>query len=53
MIKRFFYLVWTSSLKDIWRYLWSLTSIDEKTVAVVKETKKRTKAVKKAIKGKK
>jgi len=51
MIKRFFYLVWTSSLQDIWVYLWSKTSIDEKTIAVVKETKLRTKAVKKALKG--
>ena len=51
-IKRFFYLLWTGSLQDIWVYLWSKTAIDEKTLAVAKETKKRTKAVIKAAKGK-
>jgi|TARA_R110000744_G_scaffold85372_10_gene166843 hypothetical protein len=52
-IKRFFYLLWTGSLQDIWVYLWSKTTIDEKTIAVAKETKSRAKAVGKALKGKK
>ena len=51
MIKKFFYLLWSSSLEDVWVYLWSKTSIDEKTIAVAKETKSRAKAVKKALKG--
>ena len=29
--------------KDMWAYLWSKTTIDEKTVATVKEIKKRYK----------
>ena len=53
MIKKFFSLLWTCSLQDIWVYLWSKTTVDEKTIAAVKETKSRAKAVKKAIKGKK
>lgn len=51
MIKRFFYLLWSSSLQDVWVYLWSKTSVDEKTIAIAKETKSRAKAVKKALKG--
>jgi len=51
MIKRFFCLLWTCSLQDVWVYLWSKTSVDEKTIAVVKETKSRAKAVKKVLKG--
>jgi hypothetical protein len=53
MIKKFFYLLWTSSLQDLWIYLWSKTQVDEKTIEIVKESKSRLKAVKKAIKGKK
>ena len=44
-------MLWTCSLQDVWVYLWSKTSVDEKTIAVVKETKLRAKAVKKALKG--
>lgn len=51
MIKRFFYLLWSSSLQDLWVHLWSKTEVDEKAIAAAKETKSRVKAVKKAIKG--
>jgi prefoldin subunit 5 len=37
-------------LKDVWAYLWSLTTVDEKAVEVVEEVKKRAKNVKKEIK---
>ena len=37
MIKKFFCLLWTCSLQDIWVYLWSKTTVDEKTIAAVKE----------------
>ena len=53
MIKKFFCLLWSCSLQDVWIYLWSKTEVDEKVIEVVKETKSRAKAVKKAIKGKK
>lgn len=53
MIKKFFCLLWSCSLQDVWNYLWSKTEVDEKVIEVVKETKSRAKAVKKAIKGKK
>jgi hypothetical protein len=46
-------LLWSCSLQDVWIYLWSKTEVDEKVIEVVKETKSRAKAVKKAIKGKK
>ncbi len=29
--------------KDVWNYLWSKTTVDEKTIATVKEIKKRYK----------
>jgi|TARA_R110000796_G_scaffold15740_5_gene49964 hypothetical protein len=53
MIKKFFWLLWTCSLQDVWNYLWSKTQVDEKVVEVVKETRSRAKAVRKAVKGKK
>lgn len=53
MIKKFFCLLWSCSLQDVWNYLWSKTEVDEKVIEVVKETKSRAKAVKKAIKGEK
>jgi|TARA_R100000935_G_scaffold11352_2_gene22859 hypothetical protein len=53
MIKKFFCLLWCCSLQDVWQYLWSKTEVDEKVIKVVKETKSRAKAVKKAVKGKK
>ncbi len=43
-------IIWTLSLKNIcvwailgWHWLWSKTSIDEKAIAVVKETVRRSK----------
>ena len=43
-------VIWTISLKNIclwlvagWHWLWSLTSADEKAIAAVKETVRRTK----------
>jgi len=53
MIKKFFCLLWTCSLQDLWTCLWPKTEADEKVIAVVKKTKSRAKAVKKAVKGKK
>ncbi len=53
MIKKFFFFFWTCSLQDVWNYLWSKTQVDEKVVEVVKETRSRAKAVRKAVKGKK
>jgi len=60
-------IIWTLSLKNIckwiiltWHWLWSKTSFDEKAIAVVKETARRSKNaakemgdVKDALKGKK
>ena len=53
MIKKILHVLWTFSLQDYWKWAWSKTEADEKVVAGVKKTKKRTKAVVKAIKGKK
>lgn len=36
--------------KDMWKALWNKTTVDEKAIATVKETKKRVKAVKTEIK---
>jgi len=36
-------------LKKLWNALWDSTDIDEKAVAVIKETKTRAKAVKKEL----
>jgi len=36
-------------LKKLWNTLWDSTDIDEKAVAVIKETKTRAKAVKKEL----
>jgi len=53
MLKKILHVLWTYSLQDYWRALWSKTEVDEKVVAGVKETKRRTKAAVKALKGKK
>ena len=53
MIKKKLHVLWTFSLQDYWKWVWSKTEVDEKVIAGAKETKKRTKAVVKAIKGKK
>lgn len=43
MFKKFLNIIWTWSLQDYWVWCWSKTSIDEKTVDVLKEIKKRYK----------
>jgi|MDSX01.1.fsa_nt_gb hypothetical protein len=53
MIKKILHVVWTFSLQDYWKWAWSKTEVDEKVIAGAKETKKRTKAAVKALKGKK
>jgi len=60
-------IIWTISLKNIciwlvlgWHWLWSKTTMDEKAIALVKETARRVRATKRelgdvidAVKGKK
>jgi len=53
MFKKILNVIWTYSLQDYWKYLWSKTEVDEKIVEGAKETKKRTKAAIRALKGKK
>lgn len=43
MFKKFISVIWTYSLQDYWRAIWSKTSLDEKAVATLKEIKKRYK----------
>jgi chromosome segregation ATPase len=43
MFKKFVNILWTYSLQDYWRALWSRTSLDEKAIARLKEIKKRYK----------
>jgi len=43
MFKKFVNTLWTYSLQDYWRALWSRTSLDEKAIATLKEIKKRYK----------
>jgi len=52
MIKKLIHVLWTYSPQDYWKWAWSKTEVDEKVIASLKETKKRTKAVVKAVKGK-
>lgn len=52
MLKKILNVIWTFSLQDYWKWAWSKTEIDEKVIEGVKETKKRTKAAVKALKGK-
>lgn len=49
MIKRILNGIWNFSLKKGWDWIWSKTTIDEKTIAVVKETKRRAKRVSEEI----
>lgn len=49
-------ILWTISIKNIciwvvlgWHWMWSKTSIDEKTIAVVKETARRAHNVKEEL----
>tara|TARA_R110001592_G_scaffold268235_2_gene534447 strand:- start:256 stop:582 length:327 start_codon:yes stop_codon:yes gene_type:complete len=67
IVKIIFKVIWTISLQNIclwalagWKWLWSLTTVDEKTIAAAKEVGRRTKNavnemddVVDAIKGKK
>ena len=43
MFKKIIHVLWTFSLQDYWRAIWSKTSVDEKAIATVKEVKKRFK----------
>jgi hypothetical protein len=49
MIKTILNKIWNFSLKKGWDYIWSKTTVDEKAIEVLKETKIRAKAVKKEI----
>tara|TARA_B100000780_G_C21101713_1_gene444636 strand:- start:1144 stop:1305 length:162 start_codon:yes stop_codon:yes gene_type:complete len=53
MFKKVIHVLWSYSLQDYWKWLWSKTQVDEKVIAGAKEVKTRTKAAVKAIKGKK
>ena len=50
MLKKIINILWTYSPQDYWIKLWSKTTIDEKAIAAVKETKKRAKVVKSELK---
>ena len=43
MLKRIVNVIWTYSLQDIWRSLWSKTVVDEKAQEVLAEIVKRYK----------
>ena len=43
IFKKFINVLWTYSLQDYWRAVWSRTSLDEKAIATLKEIKKRYK----------
>tara|TARA_Y100000385_G_scaffold72269_1_gene72749 strand:+ start:1006 stop:1251 length:246 start_codon:yes stop_codon:yes gene_type:complete len=43
MFKKIINVLWTYSLQDSWRAVWSKTSLDEKAIATLKEIKKRYK----------
>tara|TARA_R110000796_G_scaffold97205_2_gene204098 strand:+ start:630 stop:878 length:249 start_codon:yes stop_codon:yes gene_type:complete len=49
MFKKFITVIWTYSLQDYWKALWSRTSLDEKAVATLKEIKKRYKLTTKEL----
>ncbi len=46
MIKDILNKIWNFSLKKGWDWIWSKTTVDEKAIEVVKETKRRAKRVK-------
>ncbi len=43
MFKKVINVLWTYSLQDSWKAVWSKTSLDEKAIATLKEIKKRYK----------
>jgi len=49
MIKKVLQKIWNFSLKQGWDWIWSKTTVDEKAVEVVKETKRRAKRVKEEL----
>ncbi len=49
MITKILSAIWNFSLKKGWDWIWSKTTIDEKTIAVAKETKRRAKRVSEEI----
>tara|TARA_R110002096_G_scaffold153583_1_gene317469 strand:- start:83 stop:334 length:252 start_codon:yes stop_codon:yes gene_type:complete len=49
MFKKFITVIWTYSLQDFWRAVWSKTSLDEKAIATLKEIKKRYKLTAKEL----
>tara|TARA_R100000541_G_scaffold370_5_gene3134 strand:+ start:4649 stop:4915 length:267 start_codon:yes stop_codon:yes gene_type:complete len=49
MFKKFISVLWTFSLQDYWRAVWSRTSLDEKAIATLKEIKKRYKLTSKEL----
>lgn len=49
MFKKIINVIWTCSLQDYWRAIWSRTSLDEKVVATLKEIKKRYKLTSKEL----
>ena len=42
-LKKLIHIIWTFSLQDYGKAIWSKTSVDEKAIATVKEVKKRFK----------
>mgnify|MGYP003627791599 FL=1 len=49
MIKNILNKIWNFSLKKGWDFIWSKTTIDEKAIEIIKETKARSKVVKKEM----
>jgi hypothetical protein len=49
MITKILSAIWNFSLKKGWDWIWSKTTVDEKAIAVVKETKRRAKRVSEEI----
>jgi len=49
MFKKIINVIWTYSLQDYWKAIWSRTSLDEKAVATLKEIKKRYKLTSKEL----
>ena len=42
-LKKLIHIIWTFSLQDYWKAIWSKTSVDEKAIATLKEVQKRYK----------
>lgn len=49
MIKKVLSAIWNFSLKKGWDWVWSKTTIDEKAIAAVEETKRRARRVKEEL----